>query len=111
LPTQVQLGGLRIDAIKHFSFSFLRDFVRHVRQGVGRDWFIVGEYWREDSEYLAKFIEFMDHQISLFDVQLVSNFSIISILDAKGDLRKVLDDALVLWKPENTVVSFIPLSS
>ncbi|KAL2150430.1 hypothetical protein VTH82DRAFT_6993 [Thermothelomyces myriococcoides] len=107
LPTQVQLGGLRIDAIKHFSFSFLRDFVRHVRQGVGRDWFIVGEYWREDSEYLAKFIEFMDHQISLFDVQLVSNFSIISILDAKGDLRKVLDDALVLWKPENTVTFVI----
>ncbi|KAL2170701.1 hypothetical protein VTG60DRAFT_4543 [Thermothelomyces hinnuleus] len=45
----------------------------------------------------------MDHQISLFDVQLVSNFSKVSVLEEKGDLRKVLDDTLALWKPENAV--------
>ncbi|AEO58507.1 glycoside hydrolase family 13 protein [Thermothelomyces thermophilus ATCC 42464] len=108
LPSQVQLGGLRLDAIKHYSFSFLRDFVAHVRQRVGQGWFIVGEYWREDSEYLAKFIEFMDHQISLFDVQLVSNFSKVSVLEEKGDLREILDDTLALWKPENAVTPIAP---
>lgn len=101
----MSLGGLRLDAIKHYSFRFVRDFVRHVKEHVAPDWFIVGEYWREDSEYLAKFIEFMEHQISLFDVQLVSTFSKISMLGETGDLRKVLDDSLVLWKPENAVVS------
>ncbi|KAL2157311.1 hypothetical protein VTH06DRAFT_6249 [Thermothelomyces fergusii] len=106
LPSQIHLGGLRLDAIKHYSFSFLRDFVAHVRERVGPDWFLVGEYWRQDSEYLAKFIEFMDHQISLFDVQLVSNFSKVSALEEKGDLRTVLDDALFLWKP-NHAVTFV----
>jgi alpha-amylase len=113
LPTQVKLGGLRLDALKHYSFSFARDFVTHIQQHVDPSWFIVGEYWREDSEFLAKFIEFMDHRISLFDVQLVSNFSKVSMLQEKGDLRKVLDDSLALWKPENTVVSLcsVPVCS
>jgi alpha-amylase len=105
LPRQLKLGGLRLDAIKHYSFRFLRDLVSHIKQRVDPDLFIVGEYWREDSEYLAKFIEFMDHQISLFDVQLVSNFSKVSLLSDKGDLRKVLDDSLALWKPDHAVVS------
>ncbi|KAK4101260.1 glycoside hydrolase family 13 protein [Parathielavia hyrcaniae] len=103
LPQQLKLGGLRLDAIKHYSFRFLRDFVTHIQEHVDPGWFMVGEYWREDSEYLAKFIEFMDHRISLFDVQLVSNFSKISLLQEKGDLRKIFDDSLTLWKPEHAV--------
>ncbi|KAK3900812.1 alpha-amylase, partial [Staphylotrichum tortipilum] len=103
LPHQLRLGGLRLDAIKHYSFTFIRDLVTHIRKNVDPDWFIVGEYWREDSEYLAKFIEFMGYQISLFDIQLVSNFSKVSLLGDKGDLRKVLDDSLILWKPDNAV--------
>jgi len=105
LSEQVSLGGLRLDAVKHYSFRFVRDLVSHVKRRVGPDWFIVGEYWREDSEYLAKYIEFMDHQISLFDVQLVANFSKVSLAGEHGDLRRVLDDCLALWKPDNAVVS------
>ncbi|KAK4167034.1 alpha-amylase [Cladorrhinum sp. PSN259] len=97
------LGGLRMDAIKHYSFRFLRDFLIHIRANVSKDWFVVGEYWRVDSEFLAKFLEYMDHRLSLFDVQLVHNFSDISLLGDRGDLRKVFDDALVLWKPDNSV--------
>lgn len=103
LPTQMKLGGLRLDAIKHYSFRFLRDFVNHAKS-IAPDLFLVGEYWREDSEYLAKFVEFMDHNISLFDVQLVSNFSKLSS-KVNADLRTVLDDSLAIWKPDHTVVS------
>lgn len=105
LPQQLKLGGMRLDAIKHYSYEFLRDFVAHIDATVDPDWFLIGEYLREDSEFLARFVEFMGHRISLFDIQLVSNFSRISLLDENGDLRKVLDDALVLWKPNNAVVS------
>jgi alpha-amylase len=104
LPQQMKLGGMRLDAIKHFSYRFQRDFVAHIHTHVDPDWFIVGEYWRVDSEFLSKFVEFMHHRISLFDVQLVTNFSRVSLED-RGDLRTVLDDALLLWKPKNTVVS------
>ncbi|KAK3312940.1 alpha-amylase-like protein [Apodospora peruviana] len=103
LSRQVKLGGLRVDAIKHYSFEFLRDLVAHVHTHVDPNWFIVGEYWRQDSEFLARYLEFMGHRISLFDVQLVSNFSRISLQEHKGDLRTIFDDALVVWKPDNAV--------
>ncbi|EAA30628.3 Amy1 [Neurospora crassa OR74A] len=129
-----QLGGLRLDAIKHYSYSFVREFLanidRHVAPGPPGSpgtWFIVGEYWREDSEFLARYIEFMHHRLSLFDVQLVSNFSRISLASehlqasptgggggAPGitygsrdtDLRTLFDDTLCIWKPHNAV-SFV----
>jgi len=105
LSKQVKLGGMRVDAIKHYSFEFLRDLIAHIHANVDPEWFIVGEYWRQDSEFLARYVEFMGHKISLFDVQLVSNFSTVSLLEEKGDLRTVFDDALVVWKPDNAVVS------
>jgi len=111
LSSQMKLGGMRLDAIKHYSFAFLRDFVRYTRQHVNPNWFLVGEYWREDSEFLARYIEYMGHEMSLFDVQLVSNFSRVSLLEERGDLRKLFDDALVVWKPNNAVVSALELGA
>jgi len=64
----MKLRGMRLDAIKHYSFAFLRDFVRYTRQYVNSNWFLVGEYWREDSEFLARYLEYMGYEISLFDV-------------------------------------------
>ncbi|KAK3689315.1 alpha-amylase-like protein [Podospora appendiculata] len=103
LSKQLKLGGMRLDAIKHYSFEFLRDLVAHIDRTVDPGWFLVGEYWREDSEFLSRFIEFMNCRISLFDVQLVSNFSCVSLQGDKGDLTTLFDDALVMWKPANTV--------
>lgn len=103
LSAQIPIGGLRLDAIKHYSAEFLRDFVNHVDATVGRDWFIVGEYWREDSAVLAKYIQFMNHRLSLFDVRLVSNFSRLS-MHTGADLRTVFDGSLVSIKPKNAVV-------
>jgi alpha-amylase len=89
LAGQVPLGGMRLDAIKHYSFEFLRLFLDHVDRHVDRGWLFVGEYWREDSEFLARYIDYMKHRISRKEEQ--------------GDLRTVFDDALVVWKPDNAV--------
>jgi alpha-amylase len=110
LPSQLKLGGLRLDAIKHYSADFLRSFIAYADKVVGRDWFFVGEYWREDSEVLARYIEYMHHRISLFDVRLVSNFSRVSMQDG-ADLRTVFEGALVTYKPLNAVVSLAALDS
>lgn len=130
LKTQLpQLGGLRLDAIKHYSYAFVRELLAHIDRHVSPglpgspdQWYIVGEYWREDSEFLARYIEYMHHRLSLFDVQLISNFSRISQASehlqssatAPGitygspdtDLRLLFDDTLCIWKPHNTV-SFV----
>lgn len=103
LAYQMPLGGLRLDAIKHYSAGFVKDFLAHIRGTVGRDWFIVGEYWREDQDVLTKYIEYMDHGLSLFDVRLVSNFSRLSWQE-NADLRSVFEGSLVSIKPQNAVV-------
>ncbi|KAK4175800.1 family 13 putative glycoside hydrolase [Triangularia setosa] len=108
LPTQLKIGGLRLDAIKHYSYRFQKKILEHIDRNVenGKEWFIVGEYWREDSEFLAKYIEYMDHRIALFDVPLCSNFSRISMAGERGDMRELFNDTLCLWKPNN-VVTFV----
>lgn len=109
------LGGLRLDAIKHYSAGFLRDFLRHIDATTTsttpgkekEDWFIVGEYWREDVDVLSRYIEYMSHRISLFDIQLVKNFSWLSASSgADTDLRTVFDGSLVRSKPNNAVVRY-----
>ena len=106
LASQVRLGGLRLDAVKHYSASFLRDLVHHIDRAVGKDWFIVGEYWRDDSNVLSKFISFMGDRISLFDVRLVNNFSRLSFKD-RADLRTVFDGSLASIRPRHAVVSLL----
>jgi alpha-amylase len=103
LSSQLKLGGLRLDAIKHYSASFLRDFLLYIDRNVDRDWFIVGEYWRDESHVLARYIEYMDHRISLFDVRLLSNFSRLSMM-GNADLRTVFNGTLAELKPKNAVV-------
>lgn len=104
LSSQVKLGGLRLDAVKHYSAKFLRDLLLHIDQTVDRDWFIVGEYWRGDSDLLARYIEYMNNRISLFDVKLLENFSKLSMRE-NSDLRTILAGSLVEIKPNNAVVS------
>lgn len=110
LGSQLNLGGLRIDAIKHYSASFLRDFIAHIDKTVGKDWFMVGEYWRADAKVLSAYIEYMNDRISLLDVPLVQNLSNVS----RGiclDMRCIFDGSLTSIKPEHAVVSFTPISS
>lgn len=104
LSSQVKLGGLRLDAVKHYSAKFLRDLLLHIDETVDRDWFIVGEYWRDDSKLLARYIEYMNNRISLFDVKLLGNFSKFSMKE-NSDLRTILAGSLATIKPNNTVVS------
>jgi alpha-amylase len=85
---ELKISGIRFDAVKHYSESFLRDFIRHLDRTVGKDWFLVGEYWREDLEVLAGYIKRMGNRLSLFDVTLVSNLARIS-MEPKPDLRVV----------------------
>jgi alpha-amylase len=108
LESQLKLSGLRIDAIKHYSASFLRDLMRHIDKTIGKDWFLVGEYWRADSKVLSAYIEYMDNRLSLFDVPLVESFSKIS-RGIEPDIRRIFDGSLAAIKPANAVVSSSPV--
>ena len=97
------ISGIRFDAVKHFSENFLRDFIRHLDQTVGRDWFLVGEYWRNDLRRLSNYIERMGHRMSLMDVPLVGNMTDASRQEG-ADLRRLMEGTLAQRKPGNAVV-------
>jgi len=102
LSTQLKLGGFRFDGVKHYSGKFLRDLLHWIDREVDSNWFFVGEYWRTDSDVLARFIDYMGGRMSLFDFELVGKFSRLS-LGEDVDLRTVFNDSLVALKPENAV--------
>lgn len=99
---ELLLSGIRFDAVKHYSEDFLRDFIHHLDRTVGKNWFLVGEYWRDDLDVLAGYIKRMGSRISLFDVTLVSNLARVSMA-RKPDLRTVFKDTLALHYPRNSV--------
>lgn len=94
---------MRIDAAKHYSAAFQRDFVDHLRETVGANYFLVAEYWRGEVKLLLDYLKFMDDRVSLFDVPLLGRFSVISKTEG-GDLRKIFKGTLVEQKPSLAVV-------
>ncbi|EXJ80086.1 hypothetical protein A1O3_08372 [Capronia epimyces CBS 606.96] len=96
ISATLNLGGMRLDAIKHYSLAFLADLVSHLETTVphGKDLFLVGEYWDADSEVLEKVISRFNGRLRLFDVQLVYTFSDFS-KGRKRDLRTVFDGSLI----------------
>ncbi|KMU82394.1 glucan 1,4-alpha-maltohexaosidase [Coccidioides immitis H538.4] len=102
LSEQVPIGGLRLDAVKHYSRSFLIEFILHIKNRVGLDWFFVAEYWKNDINELLTYLEQMKNLVSLFDVPLAHNISRLSRA-RKPDLRKVFHETLLKKRPEYAV--------
>lgn len=68
---EADLAGFRFDAIKHYSSSFLNDFVREVRKRSDNpDMFCVGEFWKDAIMTLEEYLDSMDEQFSVFDTPL-----------------------------------------
>ncbi|KAJ5099890.1 hypothetical protein N7532_006891 [Penicillium argentinense] len=102
IGTEFSLSGMRIDAAKHYSASFQRDFVDHLRRTVGADYVLVGEYWRGEVDHLLKYLEVMDNRVSLFDVPLLGRIAAISQTE-NSDLRKIFKGTLVEQRPDQAV--------
>jgi alpha-amylase len=103
LGKEVKLSGMRLDAVKHYSEDFLRTFIRHLDDTVGKDWFFVAEYWTAEFAILAPYITRMNCRMSLFDVQLLYNLSYASKA-RRIDLRRIFDGTLAKHLPKNAVV-------
>ncbi|OOF95485.1 glycoside hydrolase family 13 protein [Aspergillus carbonarius ITEM 5010] len=102
INTQLPLSGMRLDAAKHYSAGFQKEFIDHLRATVRPDYFIVGEYWESKTKPLLDYLEQMDYKLSLFDSALVRRLSSISRVEG-ADLRNILNNTLVQLRPEHAV--------
>ncbi|KAE8353175.1 glycoside hydrolase superfamily [Aspergillus coremiiformis] len=98
---QLPLRGMRLDAAKHFSTAFQREFIAHVRQ-TNPDLRVIGEYWSGDLTELLGYLKQMDYGVMAVDVPLVINLSRTS--HTKGaDLREIFTGTLVQSQPDHAL--------
>ncbi|PYH89262.1 alpha-amylase, partial [Aspergillus ellipticus CBS 707.79] len=97
------LSGMRLDAAKHFSMGFQREFVECVRETAGAGkMFVVGEYWSGDVDELVAYLEEMEYGVAAVDVPLVVKFSQMSRTPG-ADLRRVFRGTLVERRPDSAL--------
>ena len=102
LGKQLNIKGIRFDAVKHFSEDFLHKFITSMDEEHGEGWFFVGEFWKDSRDDMARYLQRMNYKFSLFDAPLVYNFSQLSKTE-DADLRTVFDNTLVKIEPVNAV--------
>lgn len=99
----VGMDGFRLDAVKHISFEFYKNWLKEVREHAGRKFFAVGEYWSRELAKMTHYLDVTENSLSLFDVTLHFSFLRAATSNGNVDLRTLFDDSLVKARPENAV--------
>lgn len=99
----VSPDGFRLDAVKHISFDFYREWLKTMRAHSGRALFTVGEYWSNELPKLLHYLNCTENGLSLFDVPLHFAFFNAACGNGNYDMRKLLDGTLLKERPENAV--------
>lgn len=97
---QCGFDGVRLDAVKHISPEFYKEWLQLLRSNTGKDIFAVGEFWAPGNlPLLEKYLGAVDHSMMLFDSALHLNLRNASDAGENYDLRTVLDHSLMLASP------------
>lgn len=112
----VHMDGFRLDAVKHISFDFYRNWIASMREykaaqkDAGAVWtdsrencFVVGEYWAKKIGKLTNYLEATEHSLSLFDVPLHFKFLQAATSDGNFDMSKLYEGTLTGADPEHAV--------
>ncbi|HEY0273284.1 MAG TPA: alpha-amylase, partial [Chitinophaga sp.] len=96
------VDGLRLDALKHTSWMFIKKWVQAMREAAGKDLTVIGEYWApENLPEMTGYLEKVAYSFSLFDAPLHHNFHQAS----KGEraLWNLYDDTLTAVHGQNSI--------
>lgn len=97
---QCHFSGVRLDAVKHISPDFYKEWLLLLRENTGENIFAVGEYWAPGNlPLLEKYLEAVDEAMMLFDSSLHQNLHNASVEGASFDLRTILDNSLMMANP------------
>lgn len=101
---QVKFDGIRMDAVKHISPAFMKEWIDHMRAFTRRQLFVVGEYWApEKLEDMLRFIDIMEGRMSLFDAPLHHNLFQAARCGKEYDLTTIFHQTLVEKQPNLAV--------
>lgn len=97
------VDGFRLDAIKHISAWFFPEWHDALEKHVGRDLFMVGEYWVNNLAALLWYIDDVGGRLTVFDVPLHFNFHQAGRSGNGYDLRRILDGTVMQARPTHAV--------
>ncbi len=99
----VKPDGFRLDAVKHISFDFYREWLKNMREHVGKQFFAMGEYWSSNLEKLLHYLDVTQNSMSLFDVPLHFAFLKAATSNGQFDFATLFDNTLVKARSQNAV--------
>jgi alpha-amylase len=99
----VGVDGFRLDAIKHIAAWFFPEWLDALEKHVGRDLFVVGEYWVNSLMTLLWYIDDVGGRMSVFDVPLHYNFQRASRAGNEFDMRYILNGSVMQARPSHAV--------
>lgn len=103
VSNELNLDGMRLDAVKHMKNQFVKQFMEAVRADRGEDFYAVAEYWSGDTEKLENYLTAVGDSVNLFDVPLHYNLYAASEQGGEFDMQTLLDNALLNNHPEQSV--------
>lgn len=106
VSNELNLDGMRLDAVKHMNDVFVKQFLAAIRTDKGAEFYAVGEYWSGDLDSLNKYLETLEHSIDLFDVPLHYQLFAASQQGGEYDMQRLLDNTLIQTIP-NCAVTFV----
>ncbi|WP_413160068.1 alpha-amylase [Capilliphycus salinus ALCB114379] len=95
--------GFRLDAIKHISSWFFPIWIDELERHVGKDLFVVGEYWQNSISTLHWYVNSVQGKMSVFDVPLHYNFYYASKSGGHYDMRNILNGTMMKERPTHAV--------
>lgn len=106
---EVGLDGVRLDAVKHITAGYVREWVGHVRAATGKPLFAVGEYIAGDTRTLNDYLWYVcasgeyPQEMTLFDFPLHFRFKDASWAGEAFDLRALKGNTLMDEQPAKAV--------
>ena len=100
---ELNLDGLRFDAVKHIDSSFMEEFATHLKETHGNDFYLLGEYWDASIDSKIGYMHSTDYQMALFDVSLHFKFYQAAKNSDAFDLRDMFNDTVTGENPPMSV--------
>lgn len=102
----VNIDGMRFDALKHISDTFLTDFILNLEAKADRELYFFGEFWMNDKFTNDKYLYETKYHTDLFDVVLHFNMHQASLDGQNFDMRTIFDNTIVKEHP-HLAVTFV----
>lgn len=96
------VDGLRLDAVKHITVKFFKEFLPYVREIYGRDFFCIAEYWSSNLDAIIRYCNELEQRPLMYDVPLHFNFFNAS-MKKEYDLRHIYEHTVIEALPDKSL--------